>query len=100
RRRRFFTHAALCAARAACGYDAGFPIRKDRIMTRNAAAGVLLALWLAPAASGQVPGAEEIRAATLANGMQVVVWPDHDIPNVAIYNWVRVGSRNEVPGIT
>ncbi|HKE95250.1 MAG TPA: pitrilysin family protein, partial [Povalibacter sp.] len=23
-----------------------------------------------------------------------------DIPNVALYNWVRVGSRNEVPGIT
>jgi zinc protease len=32
--------------------------------------------------------------------MQIIVWPDHDIPNVALYNWVRVGSRNEVPGIT
>jgi zinc protease len=36
----------------------------------------------------------------LANGMRIVVWPDHDIPNVALYNWVRVGSRNEAPGIT
>jgi zinc protease len=28
------------------------------------------------------------------------VWPVHDIPNVALYNWVRAGSRNEAPGIT
>ena len=31
---------------------------------------------------------------------EVIVWTDRDIPNVALYNWVRVGSRNEVPGIT
>ncbi|NNF15097.1 MAG: insulinase family protein [Gammaproteobacteria bacterium] len=34
------------------------------------------------------------------NGMTVIVWPDHDIPNVALYNWVRAGGRNEYPGIT
>lgn len=62
---------------------------------------VLLALAVAPpTVLGQVPGADQVRAATLANGMQIIVWPDHDIPNVALYNWVRVGSRNEVPGIT
>jgi zinc protease len=32
--------------------------------------------------------------------MRVIVWPVHDIPNVALYNWVRAGSRNEAPGIT
>ena len=32
--------------------------------------------------------------------MKILVWPDHDIPNVAVYNWFRVGSRNERPGIT
>jgi zinc protease len=41
-----------------------------------------------------------VRALTLNNGMKVIVWPDHDIPNVALQNWVRVGSRNEAPGIT
>ena len=51
-------------------------------------------------ASAQVAGADRIEAVTLANGMQIVIWPDHDIPNVTLYNWVRVGSRNEVPGIT
>src|SRR3954467_332209 len=48
----------------------------------------------------QVPGAEQVSSMTLANGMKVIVWTDRDIPNVALYNWVRVGSRNEVPGIT
>ncbi len=47
-----------------------------------------------------VPGSEAIRAITLANGLRVIVWPVHEIPNVALYNWVRVGSRNERPGIT
>ncbi|HXF58931.1 MAG TPA: pitrilysin family protein [Candidatus Saccharimonadales bacterium] len=32
--------------------------------------------------------------------MKILVWPDHDIPNVVVYNWFRVGSRNERPGIT
>ena len=47
-----------------------------------------------------VPGRETVRATTLGNGMRVIVWPVHDIPNVALYNWVRAGSRNEAPGIT
>jgi len=51
-------------------------------------------------AAAQVPGADKVQAVTLANGMQIIVWPDHDIPNVALFNWVHVGSRNEVPGIT
>jgi zinc protease len=52
------------------------------------------------AGAATVPGAEQIRAVKLANGMQIILWPDHDIPNVALYNWVHVGSRNEAPGIT
>jgi zinc protease len=32
--------------------------------------------------------------------MKVIIWTDRDIPNIAMYNWVRAGSRNEVPGIT
>jgi zinc protease len=48
----------------------------------------------------QIPGADKVESIKLANGMQVLIWPDHDIPNVALYNWVHVGSRNEVPGIT
>ena len=54
----------------------------------------------AEAARATVPGRDAVRATTLANGMKVIVWPVHDIPNVALYNWVRAGSRNEAPGIT
>src|SRR5687768_13259145 len=53
-----------------------------------------------PAPAARVPGADQVKATTLANGMKVIVWPDRDIPNVALYNWVRAGSRNEAPGIT
>lgn len=42
----------------------------------------------------------EIRSFTLDNGLKIVVWPDHDIPNVVMYNFVRAGGRNEYPGIT
>jgi len=37
---------------------------------------------------------------TLKNGMKVLVQPDHSIPNVALYIFYRVGSRNEHPGTT
>jgi zinc protease len=53
-----------------------------------------------PATAPRVPGADQVQATTLANGLRVIVWTDRDIPNVALYNWVRAGSRNEVPGIT
>jgi zinc protease len=42
----------------------------------------------------------EIRAHTLGNGLRIIVWPDNDIPNVVMYNFVRAGARNEYPGIT
>jgi zinc protease len=54
----------------------------------------------APAAAPEVPGANQIVTRTLPNGLKLVVWPDKDIPNVAMYTWYRVGSRNERPGIT
>ena len=36
----------------------------------------------------------------LANGMKVIVQEDHAIPNVAMYFFYRIGSRNERPGTT
>src|ERR1700747_2832602 len=37
---------------------------------------------------------------TLKNGMRVLVQTDHSIPNVALYIFYRMGSRNERPGTT
>lgn len=49
-------------------------------------------------ARAEVP--REITSFHLPNGLQIIVWPDHDIPNIAMYNFVRAGGRNEYPGIT
>jgi zinc protease len=56
----------------------------------------------APAArsAAQMPGQAAVRSLLLDNGLKVIVWSDHSIPSVALHNWVRVGSRNEVPGLT
>jgi len=58
---------------------------------------VAIASAVAPARALD-PG--EISTETLSNGMRVVLWPDHSIPNLAMYTFFRVGSRNERPGIT
>jgi zinc protease len=42
----------------------------------------------------------EIRSLVLDNGLKIIVWPDHDIPNVVMFNFVRAGGRNEYPGVT
>ncbi len=52
---------------------------------------------VAPATPGV---AAEIRSVTLDNGLEIIVWPDHDIPNVALYYFVRAGGRNASPGTT
>jgi len=61
--------------------------------------------FLVPAVpQGEAPRSEnapaEIRSLVLDNGLKIIVWPDHDIPNVALYSFVRAGSRNEYPGVT
>jgi len=41
-----------------------------------------------------------VTSRTLKNGMKVLVQSDHSIPNVAMYIFYRIGSRNERPGTT
>ena len=69
--------------------------------SRVAALLVCLAATSAGAAPAPISaGADRIVERTLANGMKIVVWPDEDIPNVALYTFFKVGSRNEHAGIT
>jgi zinc protease len=42
----------------------------------------------------------EVKSHSLANGMKILIQEDHDIPDVAMYFFFRVGSRNERPGAT
>jgi zinc protease len=41
-----------------------------------------------------------VQTATLSNGMKIIIQEDHNIPNVAMYFFYKIGSRNERPGIT
>ena len=65
---------------------------------RRAAFGMLSVFVSAapPARAQEYP----VAARTLKNGMKVLVQTDHSIPNVALYIFYRIGSRNERPGTT
>ena len=43
---------------------------------------------------------EDVKAFKLDNGLKILLLEDHDIPNIALYTYFRVGSRNERPGLT
>jgi zinc protease len=55
-------------------------------------------------AFGHIARAQEqqfpVQTKTLKNGMKVLVQTDRSIPNIALYIFYRVGSRNEGPGTT
>ena len=48
--------------------------------------GLFSSAMAAPKATAppRVPGAEQVKSLTLANGMKVIVWTDRDIPNIAL----------------
>ena len=65
----------------------------------------LLCAALGFAGAVTVPAQKEatqfpVATKTLKNGMKVLVQTDHSIPNVALYIFYRIGSRNEHPGTT
>jgi zinc protease len=49
---------------------------------------------------GAAFGPADVKVHQLDNGLKVLLVEDHDIPNVALYTFFRVGSRNERPGLT
>ncbi|MBC7445127.1 MAG: insulinase family protein [Polaromonas sp.] len=55
-----------------------------------------LGVFFSPAARAEA--ATPVEQFTLANGMTVIVKPDHRAPTVAHMLWVRVGSMDEVDG--
>src|SRR6202167_807891 len=42
----------------------------------------------------------DVQTDTLSNGMKILIQEDHNIPNVAMYFFFKIGSRNEHPGAT
>ncbi|MGA2362343.1 MAG: pitrilysin family protein [Candidatus Aminicenantales bacterium] len=43
---------------------------------------------------------EDVKVHQLENGLKVLLVEDHNIPNIALYTFFRVGSRNERAGLT
>lgn len=56
----------------------------------------------APSSSGAAltPASFPIGRHTLPNGLVVLTHEDHSVPAVCFWQWFKVGSRNEAPGIT
>ena len=77
---------------------------------RTAAVALLVtavAVVLAPGRSGAAaagavvtPGQLVVERHTLPNGLVVLTHEDHSVPTITFWQWYRVGSRNESPGIT
>ena len=61
---------------------------------------VLFLFILLPAILLSQIQAEDVQTFTLKNGMKFLVLEDHSIPNANMFIFWKVGSRNEVPGIT
>src|SRR5262249_41116037 len=52
------------------------------------------------AAAALTPATLRVERFTLANGLTVLAHEDHTVPTITLWQWYRVGSRNERPGIT
>jgi zinc protease len=66
--------------------------------TRRAAISLLTFLSLASLASAAPVNGPEVADFTLANGLEIVVVPDHRTPVVTHMVWYKVGSSDETPG--
>ncbi len=89
-----------------------------RSQARSALAAVALALAVAAPGGAAKPRPESVTTATAAppplfsearlkverhalpNGLVVLLHEDHSVPAVTFWQWFKVGSRNERPGIT
>jgi len=71
------------------------------MIKRFLATAVVCVLGFAGVANAQNEAKQfPVATKTLKNGMKVLVQSDHSIPNVALYIFYRIGSRNEHPGTT
>jgi len=75
-------------------------MKKIRAVRRALLAAILLVSLSASLRAQNEAQQFPVAKKTLKNGMKVLVQTDHSIPNVALYIFYRIGSRNEHPGTT
>src|SRR5689334_4654495 len=61
---------------------------------------VVMLLFVLAAGGASAQSADRVLAATLENGLRVLLQEDHRSPIVTFQMWYRVGSRNEARGAT
>jgi len=79
-----------------------------KLFRHAALAGVLLVLASAPASAAKTktggpvltPDLIKVERHVLDNGLVVLLYENHTVPATSFWQWYRVGSRNERPGIT
>lgn len=74
-----------------------FKIRRAPLSAKLGAV-VFAVIFATAPANAQTPSPEKVSTFTLANGLQVVVIPDHRTPTVTQMTWYKVGSSDETPG--
>jgi zinc protease len=57
-----------------------------------------MSLFMSVAVAAEKPPSEQVREFTLANGLHVVVIPDHRAPVVTQMIWYKAGAADEPPG--
>lgn len=75
-------------------------MNKVNALLRSLLLGMLLATAAASVRAQSEAQQFPVATKTLKNGMKVLVQTDHSIPNVALYIFYKIGSRNERPGTT
>jgi predicted Zn-dependent peptidase len=80
---------AVIAAAALLATPAGAAKKKKPAAQPAAAPGPVLS-----------PSRFKVERTVLPNGLVVITHEDHSVPTIAFWQWFKVGSRNERPGIT
>ena len=62
--------------------------------------GILAFCWIMASPLLGATGKGDVKEFKLKNGMKVLILKDDSIPNANMYTFWKVGSRNELPGIT
>lgn len=62
--------------------------------------GILAVSWIMALPLLAATGKDDVQEFKLKNGMKVLILKDDSIPNANMYTFWKVGSRNELPGIT
>ncbi len=93
------THLGGPLTELACGKSGRLRRTDYRMSALSRSVPCLLLCWVLTC-SGAISQDLDVKVEALRNGLKILIHEDHSIPNVALYFFYRIGSRNERPGTT